>query len=131
MKRHVLDIITEYIERNGYSPSYREIGLAVGPRSPSSVNRYVDILKDEGQLLTANQKAQTFTLARRVELNDADECLQRIRLEVANGGVLFVDCSMVRREFDSCAVSFSGVVDASQLKGKVSRVINCRVDSGA
>jgi len=131
MKRRVLDFITDYIERNGYSPSYREIGPAVGLRSSSSVNRYVEVLKEEGKLIAANPKAQTFTLARSVDLSDTNESPHRIRLEAADGGVLYVDCAMTRREFDSCAVSFSGVIDASQLKGKVSRVVNCRVDNGA
>jgi len=130
MKKRIMDFTTQYTLTNGGTPSYREIGEAVGLKSSSSVSEYIEQLIRDGKLVSVNQKAQTFALARRVEFSDADEIPRRIRLEVADGGVLFVDCSLLQREFDSVAVSFSGIVDASQMKGKVAQVVSCRIDDG-
>ena len=40
--------IKKEIDKNGYLPSLRQIGKAVGLASPSSVKRHVDILESEG-----------------------------------------------------------------------------------
>ena len=33
--------ITEYVAENGHSPTFREVGKAVGLRSSSTVSRYI------------------------------------------------------------------------------------------
>ena len=43
--------ITEYVAENGHSPTFREVGNAVGLRSSSTVSRYIHRLVDEGCLL--------------------------------------------------------------------------------
>lgn len=46
----VLDAIRTLTQANGYPPSVREIGEAVGMRSSSSVHRCIDALKQKGVL---------------------------------------------------------------------------------
>ena len=121
IKGRVMEYIAAYTDAHGFAPTYREIGRAIGLRSPSSVSRYVEELKLDGKLKTIGQRPRTVAPVRKVALGAS----QRIRLEVADGGVLFFDCNMAK---DS--VTFSGVLDASQIKGKVGRVVNCRVDGG-
>ena len=60
---------------------------------------------------------------RRVELRG--HTAQRIRLEVADGGILFLDCSLEPTGTDEMALSISGVMDATQLKGHVSSIVRC------
>ena len=59
--------ILEYIERftldNGYAPSVREIGEAVGLRSPSTVHSHLKILEDNGYLQMSRGKTRTVSVA--------------------------------------------------------------------
>lgn len=44
----VLDIIINYIKENGYAPSVREIGDAIGFKSTSSVHAHLKNLETKG-----------------------------------------------------------------------------------
>ena len=128
IKSRVLEFISEYIAINSVAPSYRKIGAAVGLKSPSSVSRYVKQLKDEGQLIPLKQERHAIALDRKVELREAESQAQRVRLEVADGGIVFLDCNLEKRKGGAVSVSFSGIVDASQMKSRVGQVVNCRID---
>ena len=47
-QREILDLIRSTVEQRGYPPSVREIGDAVGLRSPSTVHIHLSTLSDEG-----------------------------------------------------------------------------------
>jgi len=47
-QRRILDIIRESVAQKGYPPSMREIGEAVGLRSPSSIAHQLKVLEDKG-----------------------------------------------------------------------------------
>ena len=128
MKSRILEFICEYSCKNSVAPSYREIGAAVGLKSLSSVNRYIEQLKGEGKLVTINQKGRAIALARKIKLRVAESQPQRICLEVADGGVVFLDCSLKKKANDSISVSFSGILDASEMRGRVGQVVCCRID---
>lgn len=44
----ILDFVNQFIQENGYSPSVREIGAAVGLRSTASVSYHLQALQDRG-----------------------------------------------------------------------------------
>ena len=46
----ILDYVTQFIQENGYSPSIREIGEAVGLRSTASVSYHLKALEEKGLL---------------------------------------------------------------------------------
>jgi repressor LexA len=46
----VLDSIRGYLEKNGYVPSFREIGKGAGLRSPSSVKHQLEVLAQKGYI---------------------------------------------------------------------------------
>ena len=50
-QRQILDVIVEHQEARGYPPSVREIGEAVGLRSPATVKSHLDNLRDAGYLV--------------------------------------------------------------------------------
>ncbi len=65
-QREVLDVIREFIEREGYSPSLEEIGRKLGLSSVATVHKHVSLLVDKGYVQRAwNQN-------RSIELTDAD-----------------------------------------------------------
>jgi len=49
-QRRVLETVQEAVQRNGYPPSMREIGQAVGLTSPSSVSHQLSSLERKGYL---------------------------------------------------------------------------------
>ena len=48
----ILKFIAQYFDEHGYAPSVREIGAAVGLKSPSSVNSQMLVLFNRGCLAT-------------------------------------------------------------------------------
>lgn len=50
-QREILDVIVEHLHQHGYPPSVREIGEAVGLRSPATVKSHLDNLRDAGYLV--------------------------------------------------------------------------------
>ena len=54
--------IKNFIEKNGYSPSVREIGQASNLRSPSTVYGYLKILKEKGYITYEERKPRTIRI---------------------------------------------------------------------
>ena len=54
----ILDYVNQFIQENGYSPSVREIGAAVGLRSTASVSYHLQALQDKGLLQTPGAKGR-------------------------------------------------------------------------
>ena len=54
----ILDYVNHFIQENGYAPSVREIGAAVGLRSTASVSYHLQQLQQKGLLLAPNAKGK-------------------------------------------------------------------------
>ena len=54
----ILDYVNQFIQENGYSPSVREIGAAVGLRSTASVSYHLQALQDKGLLQSPGAKGR-------------------------------------------------------------------------
>ncbi|MBQ8621571.1 MAG: transcriptional repressor LexA [Oscillospiraceae bacterium] len=54
----ILDYVNQFIQENGYSPSVREIGAAVGLRSTASVSYHLQALQDKGLLQNPGAKGR-------------------------------------------------------------------------
>ena len=52
----IMDYVNQFIQENGYSPSVREIGAAVGLRSTASVSYHLQALQQKGLLQAPNTK---------------------------------------------------------------------------
>ena len=90
--------ITEYVAENGHSPTFREVGNAVGLRSSSTVSRYIHRLVDEGRITIDESKPR--------------RCMERIRLRgltAASWRFMYraaqpMPCSSSRTVIPCCAV---------------------------
>lgn len=51
-QREILDVIVDHQREHGFPPSVREIGSAVGLKSPATVKSHLDNLRDAGYLRT-------------------------------------------------------------------------------
>ena len=54
----ILDYVNQFIQENGYAPSVREIGAAVGLRSTASVSYHLQALQEKGLLLSPGAKGR-------------------------------------------------------------------------
>ena len=54
----IVDYVNQFIQENGYSPSEREIGAAVGLRSTASVSYHLQALQDKGLLQSPGSKGR-------------------------------------------------------------------------
>ena len=54
----IMDYVNQFIQENGYSPSVREIGAAVGLRSTASVSYHLQALQDKGLLQSPGRKGR-------------------------------------------------------------------------
>jgi len=61
-RRKIVEIIDDSVRRNGYAPSMREIGDAVGLASTSSVSYQLSVLEQEGYLSREARRPRTAAL---------------------------------------------------------------------
>ena len=54
----IVEYVNQFIQENGYSPSVREIGAAVGLRSTASVSYHLQALQEKGLLQTPGAKGR-------------------------------------------------------------------------
>ena len=127
MKDRILQYVSGFTDTFGYSPTYREIGAAVGLRSPSTVGTYIKALRDDGKLDMTAKRPRAVSLNRRIPMRAEEP--QRLRVELADGGVFFLDCAIKQTAANNLAVVLSGVMDASHLKGSVGSIVGCTIDS--
>ena len=61
-EKQILRYITKQIQTNGYAPSVREIGKAVGLSSTATVHSYLKKLEESGYIKKENQKGRTLRI---------------------------------------------------------------------
>ena len=54
----IVDYVNQFVQENGYSPSVREIGAAVGLRSTASVSYHLQALQEKGLLHSPGEKGR-------------------------------------------------------------------------
>ena len=54
----ILDYVNQFVQENGYAPSVREIGAAVGLRSTASVSYHLQQLQEKGALIAPGSKGR-------------------------------------------------------------------------
>lgn len=60
--QRILNFVNQFVQENGYSPSVREIGAAVGLRSTASVSYHIQALQEKGLLQTPDSKGRKRSL---------------------------------------------------------------------
>ena len=59
----ILDFVNQFIQENGFAPSVREIGAAVGLRSTASVSYHIQQLQEKGLLQSPGAKGRKRAIA--------------------------------------------------------------------
>jgi repressor LexA len=93
-QRAILEYLREYIEQHGYPPTVREIGEAVGLRSPSTVHAHLAQLERAGLLRRDPTKPRALELIGAPRRERADDRPARglpLVGEIAAGGPLLAE----------------------------------------
>ncbi len=80
-QKEVMDFLSEFITRNGYSPSYEEIATGLGLASLATVHKHVQALESK-QYLRRN-----YNHSRSLEVSDRYFSEERARLPIASRSV--------------------------------------------
>lgn len=67
IEEEILRFIEEFLKTNGYPPSVREIGKAVGFKSSSTIHGYLEKLREDGKITKADEKTRTINLSKKEE----------------------------------------------------------------
>ena len=126
LKSRILTFVCNFSDEHGYAPSYREIQLAIGVKSVSTVHDYIKRLESEGRLELRSKHPRAVATNRSIKMGDMPT--QRIRIEVSDGGILYVDGILNPDRSDGAIFEFSGVLDATQLKSPIASVVACRIE---
>jgi repressor LexA len=93
-QRAILEYLHEYVDQHGYPPTVREIGQAVGLRSPSTVHAHLAQLERAGLLRRDPTKPRALELTDRRRPDQAEETeTRRLPLlgQIAAGGPLLAE----------------------------------------
>jgi len=69
-QKEILDFVLDFMDENGYSPSYRVIGKGLGLSSPSSVHEQVKKLKEAGFLEKEKGSRQYYPSGKALNLSE-------------------------------------------------------------
>ena len=67
MQQRVYDYIAESIAEHGYAPSVREVGEALGLKSPSTVHFHIKPLQEMGLIEKSAGKGRAITLKKQLQ----------------------------------------------------------------
>ena len=59
----ILEFVNHFVQENGFAPSIREIGAAVGLNSTASVSYQLERLQEKGLLILSGQKGRKRAIA--------------------------------------------------------------------
>ena len=94
-QRHILEVIHDHVDLRGYPPSVREIGNAVGLKSPSSVHAQLETLESKGYLKRDPTKPRALEMGRdpdtSLELRPASSRNVPLVGEIAAGGPIIAE----------------------------------------
>lgn len=71
-QRQILEHIAQSIRKNGIVPSVREIGTALGMRSPSTVHQHLTVLERKGYIRRAGDRMRVLEVLDKRYLPDGD-----------------------------------------------------------
>lgn len=87
MQQKIYDFIAEAIQNQGYPPSVREIGDAVGLKSPSTVHFHIKNLQELGYISKNGRKGRALTLVGQEKLEQAATIVEYAEVQPVAGQV--------------------------------------------
>jgi len=68
-QKNIFDFVKDYVEKNGYAPSYREIARNFNISSPATIYEHIKTLKEKGYIKNAVRHARSLELVKEFVAN--------------------------------------------------------------
>ena len=101
MQRRIYDYIAACIQEQGYAPSVREIGEAVGLKSPSSVHFHLKRLEEAGVIAKGAGKGRAIALTEQAQRPQPEERIPIVGNVAAGSPILAEECIEDYLTFDT------------------------------
>lgn len=125
-EKEVYEFIKEQIDEVGYPPSVREICVAVGLSSPSTVHRYINSLEEKGYIIKENSKKRAIKLLK--QENGVDVLAVPIVGTVAAGQPILAEENI--EEYFPLPINYAKNNDMFMLKVRGESMINAGILDG-
>ena len=101
MQRRIYDYIAACIQEQGYAPSAREIGEAVGLKSPSTVHFHLKRLEEAGVIAKGAGKGRAIALTEQAQRPQPEERIPIVGNVAAGSPILAEECIEDYLTFDT------------------------------
>ena len=101
MQRRIYDYIAACIQEQGYAPSVREIGGAVGLKSPSTVHFHLKRLEEAGVIAKGAGKGRAIALTEQAQRPQPEERIPIVGNVAAGSPILAEECIEDYLTFDT------------------------------
>lgn len=115
----IVDYVNQFIQENGYSPSVREIGAAVGLRSTASVSYHLQALQEKGLLQSPGSKGRKRAIVTTVRPG-----------QIPVVGVVTAGLPILAVENQEGSISWDGDPNCFALRVRGDSMINAAILSG-
>ena len=115
----ILEYVNAFVQENGYAPSVREIGAAVGLRSTASVSYHIQALQEKGLLAAPGQKGRKRALSTGIRPGQIPV------IGVVTAGVPILAC-----EIQEGTMAWDGELGCFALRVRGDSMINAGILSG-
>lgn len=114
LERRILDYLIEYLRRNTYQPSIREIGKRFGIKSTKTVSEYLQALADKGWVERDPSRSRGVRLIG-IELHSDTVTVPRIHLPAPNGADSDQDAYELDRKLAGASGTFYVTMSGNSL----------------
>ncbi len=90
-QRQVLEYLVNEVKNKGYAPSVREIGLALGLRSPSTVHQHLTALQRKGCIRRQGERMRALEIVDKSLVQNGDSVVLPLVGRVSAGQPTFAD----------------------------------------
>ena len=101
MQKRIYDYIAACIQEQGYAPSVREIGEAVGLKSPSTVHFHLKRLEEAGVIAKGAGKGRAIALTEQAQRPQPEERIPIVGNVAAGSPILAEECIEDYLTFDT------------------------------
>ncbi len=115
----ILEFVSSFIQENGYAPSVREIGAAVGLRSTASVSYHLRALQEKGLLQGGDSKGRKRAIATGARIG-----------QIPVVGVVTAGLPILAVENQEGTMAWDGEPGCFALRVRVDSMINAGILSG-
>ena len=117
--QRILEYVNQFVQENGYAPSVREIGAAVGLRSTASVSYHIQALQDKGLLLSPGAKGRKRSIVTNIRPG-----------QIPVVGVVTAGVPILAVENQEGTMAWNGDPDCFALRVRGDSMINAGILSG-